>query len=115
MTEETTHFGRQQVPITQKAARVAEVFHSVANRYDVMNDLMSLGSHRLMKQLAIQMTAARAGDKIMDLAGGTGDLTEKLSQIVGASGQVTLCDINYSMLSNGRDRQLDSGISCNLD
>jgi demethylmenaquinone methyltransferase/2-methoxy-6-polyprenyl-1,4-benzoquinol methylase len=115
MTEETTHFGRQQVPITQKAARVAEVFHSVANRYDVMNDLMSLGSHRLMKQLAIQMTAARAGDRIMDLAGGTGDLTEKLSQIVGASGQVTLCDINYSMLSNGRDRLLDRGISGNVD
>ena len=70
MTEETTHFGRKQVPVGEKAARVAGVFHSVANRYDVMNDVMSLGSHRLMKQFAIQLTAARAGDKIMDLAGG---------------------------------------------
>lgn len=115
MTEETTHFGRKQVPVGEKAARVAGVFHSVANRYDVMNDVMSLGSHRLMKQFAIQLTAARAGDKIMDLAGGTGDLTEKLSKIVGPAGQITLCDINYSMLSNGRDRLLDHGISGNVD
>lgn len=115
MTEETTHFGRKQVPIAEKAARVAGVFHSVANRYDVMNDVMSLGSHRLMKQFAIQLTAARPGDKVMDLAGGTGDLTEKLSKIVGSTGQVTLCDINYSMLSRGRDRLLDNGISGNVD
>ena len=115
MTEETTHVGRKQVPIAEKAARVAGVFHSVANRYDVMNDVMSLGSHRLMKQFAIQLTAARPGDKVMDLAGGTGDLTEKLSKIVGSTGQVTLCDINYSMLSRGRDRLLDNGISGNVD
>ena len=115
MTEETTHFGRKQVPIAEKAARVAGVFHSVANRYDVMNDVMSLGSHRLMKQFAIQLTAARPGDKVMDLAGGTGDLTEKLSKIVGSTGQVTLCDITYSMLSRGRDRLLDNGISGNVD
>ena len=115
MTEETTHFSRKQVPIAEKAARVAGVFHSVANRYDVMNDVMSLGSHRLMKQFAIQLTAARPGDKVMDLAGGTGDLTEKLSKIVGSTGQVTLCDINYSMLSRGRDRLLDNGISGNVD
>jgi len=76
---------------------------------------MSLGSHRLMKQFAIQLTAARPGDKVMDLAGGTGDLTEKLSKIVGSTGQVTLCDINYSMLSRGRDRLLDNGISGNVD
>ena len=106
---ETTHFGRQQVPINEKAGKVAEVFHSVAERYDMMNDLMSLGSHRLMKQFAIEMTALKAGDKVMDLAGGTGDLSLKLAKVVGAKGEVVLCDINYSMLNIGRDRMLDHG------
>ena len=115
MTDETTHFGRKQVPIAEKAAKVAGVFHSVANRYDMMNDLMSLGSHRLMKQFTIQMTAARPGHVMMDLAGGTGDLASKLATIVGPTGRVVLCDINYSMLSNGRNRLLDQGIAGNVD
>ncbi len=112
--EDTTHFGFSKVPIAEKAARVADVFHSVASRYDVMNDLMSLGTHRLMKQIAVDHTAARAGHTILDLAGGTGDLTAKLSAMVGQTGQVVLCDINDSMLSEGRDRLLDRGIGDNV-
>lgn len=114
MKDETTHFGLKQVPISEKAAKVAEVFHSVAGNYDVMNDLMSLGTHRIMKQIAVEMTAVSPGDKVMDLAGGTGDLTAKLSRIVGDSGEVVLCDINYSMLTIGRDLLLDKGIMGNV-
>ena len=114
MNDETTHFGLKQVPIGEKAAKVAEVFHSVAGNYDVMNDLMSLGTHRIMKQFAVEMTAVGPGDRVMDLAGGTGDLTAKLSRIVGAKGEVVLCDINYSMLSTGRDLLLDKGIMGNV-
>ena len=114
MNEETTHFGLKQVPIAEKASKVAEVFHSVAGSYDVMNDLMSLGTHRIMKQMAVEMTAVGPGDRVMDLAGGTGDLTAKLSRIVGSEGEVVLCDINYSMLSVGRDLLLDKGILENV-
>lgn len=110
-----THFGFKTVPVAEKAGRVAGVFHSVASRYDLMNDLMSLGSHRLIKRFAIELTRARPGDKIMDLAGGTGDLTEKLSPLVGNDGQVVLCDINESMLSLGRDRLHNKGIVSNVD
>ncbi|MCB1646113.1 MAG: bifunctional demethylmenaquinone methyltransferase/2-methoxy-6-polyprenyl-1,4-benzoquinol methylase UbiE [Pseudomonadales bacterium] len=114
MSEETTHFGRRQVPVAEKASHVAQVFHSVANKYDMMNDLMSLGSHRLMKRFAVELTAVRPGHQVMDLAGGTGDLTELLSRKVGLTGEVILTDINYSMLSAGRTRLLDRGYAGNI-
>ena len=110
-----THFGFKTVSVAEKAGRVAGVFHSVASRYDLMNDLMSLGSHRLIKRFTIELTRARPGDKIMDLAGGTGDLTEKLSPLVGKTGQIVLCDINESMLHQGRDRLHNKGIVSNVD
>ncbi|WP_444920473.1 bifunctional demethylmenaquinone methyltransferase/2-methoxy-6-polyprenyl-1,4-benzoquinol methylase UbiE [Microbulbifer sp. CnH-101-G] len=110
----TTHFGYQEVPVEEKAGRVAEVFHSVAARYDVMNDLMSGGIHRLWKRFTIELSGARPGQKILDIAGGTGDLTARFSRIVGASGQVVLADINESMLRVGRDRLLDRGIAGNV-
>ncbi|WP_444902457.1 bifunctional demethylmenaquinone methyltransferase/2-methoxy-6-polyprenyl-1,4-benzoquinol methylase UbiE [Microbulbifer sp. SSSA007] len=110
----TTHFGYQEVPVEEKAGRVAEVFHSVAARYDVMNDLMSGGIHRLWKRFTIELSGARPGQKILDIAGGTGDLTARFSRIVGDSGQVVLADINESMLRVGRDRLLDRGIAGNV-
>jgi demethylmenaquinone methyltransferase/2-methoxy-6-polyprenyl-1,4-benzoquinol methylase len=112
--EPTTHFGYQQVPEHEKANKVADVFHSVAHKYDVMNDVMSLGIHRLWKRFAIELSGARAGQQILDIAGGTGDLTYKFSQIVGKSGQVVLADINSSMLNMGRDRLLDLGVAQNV-
>lgn len=112
--DKTTHFGFKQVPIAEKAKHVAGVFSSVAEKYDVMNDVMSLGSHRLMKQFAVELTAARKGHRILDLAGGTGDLTARLSPLVGDEGEVVLCDINRAMLSEGRDRLLDKGLVQNI-
>jgi|TARA_B110000238_G_scaffold3836_1_gene3847 demethylmenaquinone methyltransferase/2-methoxy-6-polyprenyl-1,4-benzoquinol methylase len=112
--DEITHFGFKSVPIKEKAGKVAEVFHSVAGKYDLMNDVMSLGSHRLMKQFAVELTAARKGHVILDLAGGTGDLTKRLVPLVGEEGHVILCDINQSMLAQGRDRLLDDGITNNV-
>ncbi|GAA5525844.1 ubiquinone/menaquinone biosynthesis C-methyltransferase UbiE [Microbulbifer aestuariivivens] len=110
----TTHFGYQEVPVEEKAGRVAEVFHSVAARYDVMNDLMSGGIHRLWKRFTIELSGARPGQTILDIAGGTGDLTARFSRIVGPEGQVVLADINESMLRVGRDRLLDRGIAGNV-
>ncbi|WP_299594087.1 bifunctional demethylmenaquinone methyltransferase/2-methoxy-6-polyprenyl-1,4-benzoquinol methylase UbiE [uncultured Microbulbifer sp.] len=116
MTErKTTHFGYQQVPVDEKAGRVADVFHSVAARYDVMNDLMSGGVHRLWKRFTIELSAARPGQSILDIAGGTGDLTARFSRIVGPTGKVVLADINESMLKVGRDRLLDRGIAGNVE
>lgn len=112
--QKTTHFGFKQVPITEKAKHVAGVFSSVAQKYDLMNDVMSLGSHRLMKQFAVELTSARKGHTILDLAGGTGDLTARLSPLVGPEGRVILCDINQAMLAEGRDRLLDKGLSGNI-
>jgi demethylmenaquinone methyltransferase/2-methoxy-6-polyprenyl-1,4-benzoquinol methylase len=112
--DDTTHFGFRKIPIAEKAGRVAEVFQSVANKYDVMNDVMSLGTHRLFKQIAIEYTAARQGHIILDHAGGTGDLAIKLSKVVGQTGHVILCDINDAMLTQGRDRLLDDGINGNV-
>ena len=112
--DKLTHFGYSQIPRSEKAGRVAEVFNSVAARYDLMNDLMSLGTHRIMKMMAANATKAREGDTILDLAGGTGDLTKLLSDYVGLSGHVYLCDINGSMLKEGRDRLLNRGISKNV-
>ncbi|MCZ6502379.1 MAG: bifunctional demethylmenaquinone methyltransferase/2-methoxy-6-polyprenyl-1,4-benzoquinol methylase UbiE [Gammaproteobacteria bacterium] len=114
LQSDETHFGFKKVPIAEKARRVAGVFHSVADRYDVMNDLMSLGSHRLMKRFAVELTCARPGDNVMDLAGGTGDLAKRLTPLVGPSGQVVLCDINESMLTIGRQRLHDKGIVSNV-
>ena len=111
----TTHFGYQQVPVEEKAGRVADVFHSVAARYDVMNDLMSGGIHRLWKRFTIELSAARPGQTILDIAGGTGDLTARFSRIVGPTGKVVLADINESMLKVGRDRLLDRGIAGNVE
>jgi demethylmenaquinone methyltransferase / 2-methoxy-6-polyprenyl-1,4-benzoquinol methylase len=111
---DTTHFGFKEVPKHEKADRVAQVFHSVAAKYDLMNDLMSLGVHRLWKQFAVHLAPVRTGGKVLDLAGGTGDLARKLYQRVGPTGQVILADINDSMLHVGRDRLLDEGLIKNL-
>ncbi|PWV64858.1 bifunctional demethylmenaquinone methyltransferase/2-methoxy-6-polyprenyl-1,4-benzoquinol methylase UbiE [Plasticicumulans acidivorans] len=115
MNEDSTHFGFQQVPTEEKARKVAEVFHSVASRYDLMNDLMSFGIHRLWKRFAINIAGVRPGDKVLDLAGGTGDLTERMVRMVGAKGGVVLSDINASMLEEGRRRLLDAGICGNVE
>jgi demethylmenaquinone methyltransferase/2-methoxy-6-polyprenyl-1,4-benzoquinol methylase len=112
--EPSTHFGYQQVPEHEKASKVADVFHSVAPKYDLMNDVMSLGIHRLWKRYTIELSGARAGQTILDIAGGTGDLTYKFSQIVGTTGRVVLADINESMLRTGRDRLIDLGVADNV-
>lgn len=115
MSEDLTDFGFSRVPVADKAKRVAGVFHSVAGKYDLMNDIMSLGTHRLMKRMAVEMTAVRPGDTVLDLAGGTGDFTALLSPLVGENGSVVLCDINYTMLERGRDRLIERGIVGNID
>ena len=100
----TTHFGFKEVPTGDKVSRVAGVFHSVAAKYDVMNDLMSMGIHRLWKRQTIEMSGVRTGDSVLDLAGGTGDLTMRFSDLVGTQGRVILADINESIIKVGRDR-----------
>ncbi len=105
----TTHFGFNTVSEGEKAGKVAEVFHSVADRYNLMNDLMSAGLHRLWKRFAIEVSGVKPGDKVLDIAGGTGDLSALFLQKVGDSGEVWLTDINNSMLSIGRDRLIDEG------
>jgi demethylmenaquinone methyltransferase/2-methoxy-6-polyprenyl-1,4-benzoquinol methylase len=112
--QDTTHFGFERVARPEKAARVARVFDSVASRYDLMNDLMSGGLHRLWKRIALTMTALRPGQSVLDLAGGTGDLAAELSDRVGPTGRVVLADINAAMLGVGRDRLLDRGIASNV-
>ncbi|CAP40814.1 bifunctional demethylmenaquinone methyltransferase/2-methoxy-6-polyprenyl-1,4-benzoquinol methylase UbiE [Bordetella petrii] len=106
----TTHFGFQSVPENEKARKVAEVFHSVASRYDVMNDLMSGGLHRAWKAFTIGRAAIRPGMKVLDIAGGTGDLAKAFARRAGATGEVWLTDINDSMLRVGRDRLTDAGL-----
>ena len=113
-SSEKTHFGFQQVDKNAKASMVAEVFQSVAAKYDIMNDVMSMGIHRLWKRFTIDCSGARAGHKVLDLAGGTGDLTAKFSRIVGESGEVVLADINDAMLRVGRDKLRDKGIVSNV-
>lgn len=110
----TTHFGYKQVPVESKHKHVAGVFHSVASKYDMMNDLMSLGTHRVLKRYLLELSSVRKGQQVLDLAGGTGDITKLLSKNVGPSGRVMLCDINDSMLSVGRDRLLDDGFAGNI-
>ncbi len=111
MNDKTTHFGYQSVAESEKAERVAGVFSSVASRYDIMNDLMSLGMHRLWKAFTIQLADVRAGDKVLDVAGGTADLSLAFARRVGPNGQVWLTDINGAMLSQGRDRLIDRGLT----
>ncbi len=114
-TDKTTHFGYKDVPKEEKQAMVADVFHSVAAKYDVMNDLMSFGVHRLWKRFTIDMSGVRPGNKVLDLAGGTGDLTKKFSKIVGPQGKVVLADINSSMLEVGRERLTNQGYVGNIE
>lgn len=105
----TTHFGYETVDENEKAHKVASVFSSVANHYDVMNDLMSFGMHRLWKAFTIQIANVRAGERVLDVAGGTADLSLAFAQKAGPSGEVWLTDINASMLTRGRDRCLNKG------
>lgn len=111
----TTHFGFEKVAVDDKQKKVADVFHSVASKYDLMNDLMSLGVHRYWKRIAIEKSAVRPGDNVLDLAGGTGDLAAIFSQRVGRQGLVVLSDINQSMLDIGRDRLTNKGLINNVD
>jgi demethylmenaquinone methyltransferase/2-methoxy-6-polyprenyl-1,4-benzoquinol methylase len=111
---ETTHFGYETVAAGEKARKVASVFDSVASQYDLMNDLMSLGAHRLWKRFAISVSGVRAGDWVLDLAGGTGDLSSRMLPLVGPTGRVVLSDINASMLSEGRRRLMDEGAVDNI-
>ena len=111
MSDKTTHFGFQTVAEELKEKKVAEVFSSVAQKYDVMNDLMSFGLHRLWKHFTIQVSGVRAGDRVLDVAGGTADLSLAFAKKVGHSGQVWLTDINHAMLARGRDRMIDHGLA----
>ena len=112
---DTTHFGYRDVPRKEKESLVAGVFHSVAGKYDIMNDLMSMGVHRIWKRFSIELSAVRPGHRVLDIAGGTGDLTVQFSRLVGPEGQVVLADINNSMLRVGRDKLLDMGIAGNIE
>ena len=107
----TTHFGYKSVEETEKAKHVRGVFDSVAPKYDLMNDLMSMGLHRAWKAFTVMVANLREGDKVLDIAGGTGDLALAFSKKVGKSGQVVHTDINEAMLSTGRNRLLDAGVS----
>ena len=111
---ETTHFGYQRVAADEKARKVAGVFDSVAGKYDLMNDLMSLGVHRWWKRFAVSVSGVRAGERVLDLAGGTGDLSSRLLSRVGPKGLVVLSDINATMLAEGRRRLIDEGALGNI-
>lgn len=111
--DNTTHFGYRQVPLQEKARRVAGVFRSVAPKYDLMNDLMSMGVHRIWKRFTLELAGVRRGQRVLDLAGGTGDLALKFSRLVGEQGEVILADINDAMLTVGRDRLIDHGCGHN--
>jgi len=113
--QKTTHFGYKEVPIEEKAGKVREVFDSVADKYDIMNDVMSMGIHRLWKRFAIEMAGLKPGQKVLDLASGTGDLAGKFAKLVGSKGQVIASDINGAMLGNGRTRLIDKGIVGNIN
>jgi demethylmenaquinone methyltransferase/2-methoxy-6-polyprenyl-1,4-benzoquinol methylase len=112
--KDTTHFGYEEVRRQDKAGKVAGVFHSVASNYDLMNDVMSMGVHRLWKRYAIEMSGVRSGQRVLDIAGGTGDLAAKFSELVGETGEVVLADINESMLEVGRERLVDRGVLANV-
>ncbi len=112
--DDKTHFGYQSVPTGEKAERVRDVFDSVASRYDLMNDLMSAGLHRLWKRFTIDQAGIRPGHVVLDLAGGTGDLARAFAGKVGKDGYVVLADINAAMLRQGRSRLIDAGVAGNL-
>ena len=109
--KDTTHFGFSEVPVPEKARRVRGVFDSVASRYDLMNDLMSLGIHRLWKRVTVEKAGLRPGMQVLDLAGGTGDLAALMAPRVQPGGRVVLSDINEAMLRRGRERLLDRGVA----
>ena len=111
----TVDFGYEQVDRAAKQGRVGQVFDSVADNYDVMNDLMSMGVHRLWKRFTISLAALRTGDRVLDLASGTGDLAAGFAKKVGPTGRVLMSDINAAMLANGRNRMIDRGIVSNID
>ena len=113
-SDDTTHFGFQQVPRKDKGRKVAAVFDSVADKYDLMNDLMSLGIHRIWKRLTAELSGIRPGQRVLDIAGGTGDLAARFARRVGRDGTVVLADINASMLSVGRSRLIDRGLVGNI-
>ena len=110
MSDKTTHFGYQQVPEEEKARRVGEVFRSVAPSYDVMNDLMSLGLHRVWKRFTLEMSGVREGSRVLDVASGSGDLAAAFAKRAGPTGQVWMTDINAAMLCVGRDKMIDMGV-----
>lgn len=114
VSKDKTHFGYQTVDSAEKAGMVGQVFDSVAGKYDVMNDLMSFGIHRIWKRIAIAESGVRKGHCVLDLAGGTGDLACRFSRRVGSSGTVVLADINAPMLMTGRDRLLNKGLAGNI-
>ena len=113
--KETTHFGYKEVEKDAKAGMVADVFHSVAARYDLMNDLMSGGIHRIWKRFTIELSGVRKNNAVLDIAGGTGDLAARFAELVGPEGRVVLADINDSMLQVGRDKLLDQGRQGNIE
>ena len=113
-SERATHFGFSEIDPAEKAGRVGEVFSSVASRYDLMNDLMSFGSHRLWKDLALARSGVREGPRVLDVAAGSGDMTMRFARQVGTSGQVVMTDINASMLACGRSRLLNEGLGVNV-
>lgn len=113
--QDTTHFGYREVPKAEKTERVGQVFSSVAGRYDLMNDLMSMGIHRLWKRFTIELSSVRPGHRILDIAGGTGDLTMQFADRVGTQGEVVLADINQEMLEVGRERLIDRGYAGRVD
>ena len=115
MSEKATHFGFTPVDPAEKAARVGEVFKSVADRYDLMNDLMSLGTHRWWKDFALARSSVRSGQRVLDVAAGSGDMSARFSRQVGESGRVVMTDINPAMLKRGRERLIDKGIGANVD
>ena len=111
MSDKTTHFGFKTVEETEKQQKVGEVFHSVASKYDLMNDVMSAGLHRGWKRFAVEISGVKVGDKVLDIAGGSGDLSKLFAKKVTLTGEVILTDINASMLAVGRDRMIDEGLS----
>ncbi|MAZ78080.1 MAG: bifunctional demethylmenaquinone methyltransferase/2-methoxy-6-polyprenyl-1,4-benzoquinol methylase UbiE [Legionellaceae bacterium] len=113
--DKKTHFGFQNVAWGEKAASVAKVFHSVASKYDIMNDFMSFGLHRLWKQKTLSESGVQPGNNVLDLAGGTGDLAKVFAKRVGREGRVVLCDINESMLISGRERLVNANVVANVD
>jgi demethylmenaquinone methyltransferase/2-methoxy-6-polyprenyl-1,4-benzoquinol methylase len=115
MSKQTIDFGFLEVPLDEKVKKVKSVFDSVAGNYDIMNDVMSMGIHRLWKRHTIELSGIRPGQVVLDLAGGTGDLTKAFAKRVGKTGRVVLADINESMVRVGRDRLINDGITGNVD